>query len=200
MQAKSLPDITEQIAAGDTSAFKEVYRLYYVALCRFAYKYLKDQALAEDIVQDALLKIWEQRSRLLEITNLKSYLYLAVKNACLNHFEHQKVVAKHADALVAEINIISLQHENTAFEHEEPLLEDRVLAAIEQLPKQSGDIFKMKYLEGRRTKEIAELTNLSPRTVETHVYNALKNLRAVFKDISPLLFLGLVYFFSKMLK
>lgn len=192
--------LNQRIVAGDTNAFQDLYRLHYPSLCRFAFKYVSNTDLAEDLVQDSLMKVWEQRARLLEIDNLKSYLFLMVKNACLNHFEHQKVVAKHADAVVAEINILSLLEDNTAFENETPNLEDLVMQAIEQLPKQSGEVFKMKYVEGMRTKEIAEQTNLSPRTVETHVYNALKSLRAMFKDFNPFVILLIVAFFSKLFK
>lgn len=200
MQEDNTNKLIEDIAKGDTKAFHEIYRTYYVPLCKFAYKFLTDSSLAEDIVQDTLLKFWDQRSRMFEITNLKSYLFLSVKNACFNHWEHQKVIAKHADAVVAEINLTSLQDENMAFEDEAPNLEELVMQAIEQLPKQSGEVFKLKYLEGKRTKEIAEMTNLSPRTVETHVYNALKNLRAVFKDFDPFLLLTIGMFFQFYLK
>ncbi len=192
-------DINQRIALGDAKAFKELYQLYYYALCRFASNYLCDDAQAEDIVQDVLLRLWEQRTRFAEIANLKSYLYLSVKNACLNHLTHQKIVAKHADIISDEINLLVLQTINSTFDDEEPSLEEQVLNAIANLPKQCSEIFKLKYLEGKRTKEIAEDLEISPRTVNAHIYNALKSIRNHFKDISLFLILSFICFFDKYL-
>ncbi|MDR3704694.1 MAG: RNA polymerase sigma-70 factor [Paludibacteraceae bacterium] len=197
MEIKEHNDMIKLIVGGDSSAFKELYRLYYVSLCRFAYKYVGDVAQSEDIVQDTLLKIWEQRGKLSGLTSLKSYLFSAVKNSCLNFLEHQKVVNKYTENVSVEINLLSLQYEDTAFDEDKFFLENQLLAAIDDLPKQCGEIFKMKYLEGLRTKEIATQTNLSPRTVEAHVFNALKTLREKFKNIAPVLILGIICFFTK---
>ncbi len=173
-------DISLKIAKGDVNAFKQIYALYYAQLCKFAWRYTQCDQQAEDIVQESMVKLWEQKERFTEVSNLKAYLFLSVKNACINYLEHQKVVAKHADVVVAEINLLSLQEDNLESELEREQLEARVFEAIEGLPAQSGEVFKMKYLEGKRTKEIAEMLGLSPRTVETHVYNALKSLRSIF--------------------
>jgi len=197
MEIKEHKDMIKLIVSGDSSAFKELYRLYYAALCRFAYKYVGDIAQSEDIVQDTLLKIWEQREKLSGLASLKSYLYSAVKNSCLNYLEHQKVVNKYTENVSVEINLLSLQYEDISFDEDEFFLENQLLAAIDDLPKQCGEIFKMKYLEGLRTKEIATQTNLSPRTVEAHVFNALKTLREKFKNIAPTLILLLICFFTK---
>lgn len=196
----SSKNLTQLILNDDEVAFKQLYRLYYEALCWFAYKYIGDKISSEDLVQDALIKLWEQRQKLSEVTNLKSYLYLIVKNSCLNFLEHRKVVAKHAESVAVEINLLSLQNDNLAFYDEDPLPEKLLMEAIEKLPKQSREIFKMKYLEGKRTKEIAEISNLSTRTVETHVYNALKNLRSVFNQNISVVVIFLIYFFSKTIK
>lgn len=200
MQANTQIELIQKITIGNTSAFEEVYRLHYKALCRFAYKYIDDVDNAQDIVQDTMLKVWEQRARLSEISNIKSYLFLAVKNSCLNYLEHKKVMCKHAEIVSAEINLLSLQESNLAFEEEHDLLEEKIFEAIENLPKQCGDIFKMKYIEGKKIKEIAELSNLSPRTVEAHVFNALKKLRAACLHLMPILILWMVCFFSKIIK
>ncbi len=192
-------DINLRIAQGDVDAYEELYRLYYYALCRFASNYLGDDAQAEDIVQDTLLKLWEQRTRFAEITNIKSYLYLSVKNTCLNQLTHQKVVAKHADSVSNEINLLLLEATDNAFDDEDPSLEEQVINAISNLPKQCGEVFKMKYLDGKRTNEIAENFNISPRTVNAHIYNALKSLRNHFKDITILLILSFICFLDKYL-
>lgn len=197
MVSKEHKDLVRLIAGGDTLAFKELYHLYYVALCRFACKYVEDMQQSEDIVQDTLLKIWEQRAKLSGLTSLKSYLYSAVKNSCINYLEHQRVVNKYVENISVEVNLLSLQYENTDFEDEQALLENQLIRAIDDLPKQCGEIFKMKYLDGLRTKEIAAQTNLSPRTVEAHVFNALKTLRERFKNVSPVFVFFIICFFIK---
>jgi RNA polymerase sigma-70 factor (ECF subfamily) len=195
MKINNQIDLVELIVKGDALAFKELYRLYYTSLCRFAYKYVEDIAESEDIVQETLLKVWEQHEKLEGIFNIKSYLFSAVKNTCINYLTHQKVINRYSENVTLEINLLSLQHENSAFAEEESELENKLMEAIEELPKQCGDIFKMKYLKGLKAKEIATQTNLSIRTVESHVFNALKALRYKFKDRLLLgLIIGSFYF------
>jgi RNA polymerase sigma-70 factor (ECF subfamily) len=175
-----------EIKKGNASVFKEVYRLYYSSLCRFANKYFNDTDEVEDIVQDIMVKLWEQRQKH-TITNLKTYLFSAVKNSCINRLNHLKVVQKHGESASIELKLLELEYDTLFIDDDIKSLQTQVLDAIDLLPEQCCKIVKMKYIEGMKSKDIAQHTNLSQRTVETHIYQGLKTLSLKFKNIIPLL-------------
>jgi len=177
---KNEQHLITEILNSNATAFKKVYYSHYNELCNFARKYFNDRDEAEEIVQNTLVKIWEQRSKLEGVASLKSYLFSSVKNSCMNEIAHQKVVKKHADVYELELKEIELSMDDS-FEMDEDDLDSRVRAAIDELPEQCGKIFRMKYIDGMKAKEIAEITSLSQRTVETHVFNGLKSLREKLK-------------------
>ena len=185
--------IIAEIKKGNSLIFKDVYRIYYSPLCRFAHKYFDKKEEAEDIVQETMVKMWEQRNKL-EINNLKTYLFSAVKNGCLNRLKHLIVVQKHNETTAIEIKLIELESDNEFFDEETKILERKVFEAIEDLPEQCGKIVKLKYIDGMKSKDIAIMTNLSPRTVETHLYKGLKVLSQKFKNTIPLLIIIFIFF------
>jgi RNA polymerase sigma-70 factor (ECF subfamily) len=186
-------DFIKLLSSGDMAAYQELYECYYKDLCRFAFRFIENREDSEDLVQETLLKVWEQRAKLVALMSIKSYLYSAVKNSCLNYLGHQKVVQKHADAVANEINSLSLGQTQTDFDDEREFLETKLYESIEELPAQCREIFKQKYIDGLKTKEIAEKTGLSPRTVEAHVFNALKALREKMKFVAPVLLFLLIH-------
>ena len=175
-----------EIKKGNASVFKDVYRLYYSPLCRFANKYFTDTDEVEDIVQDIMIKLWEQHQKL-TITNLKTYLFSAVKNSCINRLNHLKVVQKYSDSALIEIKLLELEYDTEFNDNDTKSLQTQVTDAIDLLPEQCSKIVKMKYIDGMKSKDIAQQTNLSQRTVETHIYKGLKTLSLKFKNIIPLL-------------
>jgi RNA polymerase sigma-70 factor, ECF subfamily len=189
--------IITEIKKGNASVFKDVYRIYYSPLCRFANKYFEDKEEAEDIVQETMVKMWEQRNRL-EINTLKTYLYSAVKNSCLNRLKHLIVVQKHNETAAIEIKMIELEHDDDFQDEEKKILERKVFEAIDELPEQCGKIVKMKYIDGMKSKDIAILTNLSPRTIETHLYKGLKTLSQKLKNAVPTLLCLILFFLTKL--
>lgn len=79
------------LVEGDEKAYKRLFDLYYSSLVMFAAKYLRDTDLAEDLVQDVIYDFWKQRQHLSELSSLKSWLYISVRNRCINYLEHDKV-------------------------------------------------------------------------------------------------------------
>lgn len=171
--------LQQNLAQGKEGAFEAVFRSYFKLLTVFAKKYVQDLSVAEDIVQDVFVKIYEKRETLQFHTSLKAFLYQAVHNKCIDHLRSNKVKSDHHNEIgksqsEADFHDMILQAE----------LEERIYKAISDLPEQCELIFKMSRLEGKRNQEIAELLQISKRTVETQISKALKRLR---QDIFPYL-------------
>lgn len=92
----------EKIREGDEQAFKELFDEYYQALCVFATTYLKDNALAADIVQESFVKFWGRRSDFNDTFNIKSFLYTIVRNHCLNFIRDNKLKREDLSVLMSD--------------------------------------------------------------------------------------------------
>lgn len=172
-------DILKAIAGGSETAFEQLFNTYFHELCRFAYvRFLYDEAECEEIVENVFIKIWEIRENLTDIGSIKAYLFKAVANACINYLEHQKVKKRYINRIQQELIEIEIDGYNNVEELEE--ISSKLLIEIEYLPEQTRKIFILKYVEGRKYKEIAEQLNISVKTVETLIYRGLKNLRNKF--------------------
>jgi len=161
----------------EIGAFREIYRKYTPIMQAIAAKFT-DRTTAEDLVQDVFIRIWINRETSPINESLQTYLFRAVRNRCINHLEHLKVKANYKAQEVIELQI----HEAGYFQSPEQLLINQeqlkqVRCEIEKLPEKCRKVFKMAYKEDKKAAEIAEELNLSVRTVETQIYNALKILR-----------------------
>lgn len=175
----------QKIKSGDAKAFEDLFNQLYPSMCVVAREYVKDDGVAEDIAQEAFIKLWNAKDQYDNINSLKSFLYVMVKNLSLNHLKRDKLGNKYTDSLDKED---FLHFNNTVIEEETY----RILQqAIEALPKQSSKVMMLS-LQGMQNQEIAERLDVSVNTVKTLKYNALKTLKASLKDyyFLLLLFLG----------
>jgi RNA polymerase sigma-70 factor (ECF subfamily) len=175
----------QAIKAGDERAFEALFKAHYAPLLAFARKFVADAETAEEIVQDLFFALWEKRDALMPTVSLRSYLFAAVRNACLNHLKHLKVRAQHqAHALALPTNFAT----DPAEDLQAAELEARISLAIAELPDRCGEIFLLSRVEGLKYQEIADQLKLSPRTVEVQIGKALKLLRTQLKPYLPLMF------------
>jgi RNA polymerase sigma-70 factor (ECF subfamily) len=161
-----------KICEGDADAFKNLFETYCQALIYFAWRYVKNTQVAENIVQDVFLRIWLNRTKLNPALNTKSYLYKAVKNQALQHLRKAKIENQKGNFQVLDDSTKS----------PEDILEEQEISvavqrAISELPTQSRLIFTMSKYSNLKYSEIAEIQNISIKTVETHMGRALKFLR-----------------------
>lgn len=155
--------------------------MHYSELVGFAYKYVDQQEVAEEVVQDVFMTLWANAARIEIQTSLKSYLYGAVRNSSLNYIKHEKVARKYVERQLQA----SRNQETTDFlELDE--LNDKIVAALDKIPEKCREIFELNRFEGKRYKEIAEHLNLSLKTVENQMGKALKILRAELGEYLPL--------------
>jgi RNA polymerase sigma-70 factor (ECF subfamily) len=166
--------IIEGLWSGRESAYRQLFDQYYQKLVVFACKYLEDLESARDIVQEFYLYLYESRHSISIQTSLKSYLYSAVKNRCLNQVKHEQVREKHRNMSRSEANVSDpdLVEIMDAVE-----LEARVYEIVSKLPEKCRQIYIMSRVDGKRNREIADELNLSVRTVETQISKALKFLK-----------------------
>jgi RNA polymerase sigma-70 factor (family 1) len=161
-----------------------LFDTYYRSLCSFAYRYIEDNEMAEDIVQETFIYIWQNKPKFTDDIATKVYLYRTVKNKCLNKLNHFKVKAKAHDNIQGEIEESNLFESH--FLHEETIR--LFYQAIETLPDQSRAVIKLA-LNGLSNPEIAEDLGISVNTVKTHKKSAYSTLRIKLKDVFPLFLL-----------
>lgn len=167
-------------------AFKEIFKLYYHPLCMYAYRYVQDDAITDDFVQDAFLNFWERRGEFHALTAIRSFLYLSVRNACLNWLKHLAVRQRN------EMDFASFLQEEP---EDDFILEDTVHAklyvAIEELSDRARVIVLMT-LKGASNPEIASTLGVSLNTVKTVKLRAYRVLREKLKDFNWLLAMLLI--------
>lgn len=171
-------DWLSRLKHDDSRAFDALFRQYSSRVYRFAYGYLKSGPEAEEIVQECFLKIWEKRHEIREDVPLKGYLFTVAHHAILNqlrHTRHHQVYQEYAQ-LTGAPNTLGTETD-VAFAE----LETLYLAALDKLPPKRRHIFTLSRQQGLSYAEIAQELNISVKTVETQMAQALHFLRQYFQ-------------------
>jgi RNA polymerase sigma-70 factor, ECF subfamily len=172
----------------DEKVFKNLFEDHYTALCRFASGYLADQDTAEEIVQQLFINLWNQRQTIDPEKQIKSYLFTAVKNRCLNHIRDIKKFRNYYLDVEAELEIPVAEKDIVS----EKELEQRIADALEKLPAKCREVFELCRFEEMKYHEVAQKLDISQKTVEAQMSKALRILREELKD---LWFLNVLYYF-----
>ncbi len=179
----------QSVAKGSKSAYEELFHLYYPRLCLFAYDLCKDQKLAEDIIQDFFLNIWNEKGGIRIKTSVKSYFYQSIYNRILNHFKHEKVRETYVKNYL-ENNILRelSYYSNNSYPlanllHKE--LEEKIVETVDELPPQCRKVFTFSRFENLKYDEISKKMNISVNSVKTHLKNALQKLRNALEEYLP---------------
>ncbi len=155
---------------GRIKFFEELYRIYYGNLILFAQSFVYQKDTAEDLVQEAFLHLWDSPPN--ENESLKSYLYAAVRNKCLNHLRHLQVEDKYRKKEMEALQI----SETYDMLHDEALIE-KIKLAVEGLPEKCKLSFKMCVFQDMKYKEVAEELGVSLDTVKDHMKRAYRFLK-----------------------
>jgi RNA polymerase sigma-70 factor (family 1) len=181
------PDIIIEFQKGDPHAFTIFFQLHYRPLCYFASQLVGDQQDAEDIVKDTYVKLWQKHTDFATPQNIKAFLYITTRNACLNFLRHLQVKES------SRKELLYLEEEkgqelviNQMIRAE---LMQEIYGEIEKLPEKRRMVFKLAYLEGMKNDEIAQQMNISIHTVKEHKGKALQFLRLRFSDKHIVLFI-----------
>ncbi len=168
--------------------FEECFRRHYRPLCHFAYRYLKEVEAAEDVVQDVFTGLLEARKEFQDEEHLLRFLYVSVRNACLNQLKLKEI---HAEVLEK----VAPREEPSEDEFFAKVVRAEVyreiMAAIDELPRECGKVFRLACVDGLSNDEVAQKLGISVNTVKVQKNRAKIQLRARLKDLYPLLLLFL---------
>jgi len=168
------------LKAGSEKAYDAVYKQYYGGLFAFASQYVSVSD-CEEIVQDVMMWLWENRKTIANEATLKSLLFTMTRNKCLNSIEHQQVKKRVHEQLYEKfIN----QFEDPDFYIPGELME-KLEQAIKRLPEDYRKAFEMNRFDDLTYKEIATKLEISEKTIAYRISQALKILRKELKDYLP---------------
>ena len=169
--------LIDQIQQGNKDAFNQMYLHYFSPLCEYANHYVSEVD-AEEVVQEVMLHIWENRGYLVVEKSLKSFLFVSVKNRCLNMIRDRQ----------SRERVHQFLYEKLKDQFEEPdyymlnELATNIEKSIDALPENYRDTFKMSRFDEMTNAAIAEQLGVSIKTIEYRITQALKILRVKFKD------------------
>lgn len=172
-------NILEKIKEGENSAFEYIYHKFYTPLCVFATRITGNQNIAEEIVQEIIIKIWEKRENIKIEKNFKAYLFRAVHNSCINFIKKKGKESECLLRIAHKLMDLYLDKSENIIYNE---LEEHVNNAIEELPEQTKIIFKQSRYDGLKYHEIAKKEGISIKGVEFHISKALQLLKDKLKE------------------
>lgn len=174
--------LIESLAKQDEAAFEQVFKLHFKNLHAYACSIIREEAAAEEVVQQVFFKLWERSNALSIAGSVAAYLYRAVYNESLNYLKRQKIRSGYQQHLQR-----TMKNENDTTGKRLSLkeLEERLGKALNELPEQCRTVFQLSRFEELRYREIAERLGISVKTVENQMGKALKILRTKLVDFLP---------------
>jgi RNA polymerase sigma-70 factor, ECF subfamily len=178
-------------AAGDSTTvdhaalFEEIFKTHFRGLHLYAAAIVKSEAIAEEIVQNIFLGLWERKEQVPEVQSIAAYLYRVVHNESLNYIKHAKIKAKHREHTVNNSNEYDAATDPAAIKE----LQQRIDAALLELPEQCRTVFQMSRFEDLTYRGIADKLGISLKTVEKQMGKALRLMRIKLAEFLPVLLL-----------
>lgn len=156
----------------ELDAFRAIFDKYYESIRNFVYYKTGDMKLAEDIVQETFMKLWDNRSTIQQET-VRSLLYIMAANNVKSHFRHQKVVFNFAYSRTKEEEI--QESADTNIRQEE--LKQRIQRVLADMPEKCREVFLLNRMDNLTYNEIAERLGLSVKAIEKRMHEALLFIR-----------------------
>lgn len=172
----------------DHECFQQLFSKYSQPLYRFSLSYLKSTQAAEDVVQEVFLKIWRKRKEIDTGKSFQSYLFTIALNVIRKQFNK----LAESDQLKHDL-LISFAENKETFDEKDDFQEmvEKLEKLIRQMPERRRKIFRMKKLEGKSQKEIAASFDITTKTVEYHITEAMKFLK---QEFDKLRMKGMIFF------
>lgn len=185
--------LQENICVNDCQrSFSDLFNILYPRLFEIARHYVKAPHIAEEVVMDVFLKLWNNRKNYHRIIDLKSYLFIAVKRQSLNALRNNRNDLLYIDSFEKHVMVELRNPESDMFTEE---FLETLAACINSLPDKCQMVFKMVKEDNMKYKEVAGILNISEKTVEMHMTTAFKQLRESLNKVknNPKFYFGSFY-------
>lgn len=185
--------LIDGLKTDDQEGFVAIYHKFYRQLLFFILGYLKENNVAEEIVADVFVKVWERRYDFHTMENLKAFLFISAKNASLNAIRAARSKGVHESLTKYEDLLIDDRDAFSKMIHAE--LIHAIFMEVGRLPEKQREVFNMTYLEDKTVEEIAEELHMSPAAVYTNRSRAVHTLKTILgakNALTLLTFLSLV--------
>ena len=177
--------LIESIKKGDQGSFEFLFKSYYSGLCKYARNIIHNETIAEDLVMDIFVKLWEAESSLVITSSISGYLYQSVHNHCLNWLTRKHMRFSELNSETIE-SLNFLLPPDTSTDPTQNMnyaeLNYKIGESIDKLPEECRKIFILSRTEELSHKQIAERLGISENTVKVQIYRALIKLRILLKD------------------
>lgn len=170
-----LQGLQQQIGQGSQTAFASLFRLFYQKLHGFSLQYVHVHEIAEEITNDVFVKLWSRRAEISHVQNLSTYLFVSVKNHSLNYLKQYSHIHIAVEDAAGSSGLVNRNDPGEELEWKE--ISFQLSQVIDSLPDQCRTVFRLIKEDGFRYKEVAEILGISPRTVETQLFRAIKKLQ-----------------------
>ena len=180
--------ILQELKKGNHSAFEEIFERYSKPLFQFSLSYLKSEEAAEDIVQEVFIKIWNNRKELKTDTSFQSYLFTIALNAVRKYFNQLSRLNELKHNILFDSSGRTPDFDDRS---DFQVMLNRLEKLINQMPEKRREVFIKKKIEEKSLKEISEELNITTKTVEYHITEAMKFLKMEFEKLQVQ---GLVFF------
>nr|WP_282097929.1 RNA polymerase sigma-70 factor [Sinomicrobium weinanense] len=181
---------------GDRSAFRAIFELMEPRLYGFVFSYTKSGYIAEEIVQEVFIKVWERREEIRLSGSFSAFLYTMARNRTLNYLRNASQRAAIRDELWKNVSLLQEDVETEVIFSEYREIVDDI---INHLPGKKRSIYIMSRQEGKTNAEIADILGISPKTVKNHLWKTFETikiqLRPHLESTIKLLFLLSLYRF-----
>lgn len=167
-----------QLREGNKQAFDLIYQRYSVRLYGNLLKLTRSTSEAEDVLQEVFLKVWNNRANIDPERSFRSYLFKIAENKIYDFFRQAAKDRRRAAHLYAAVSTEPFPIEGLLEEEKIGLLQK----AIESLPQQRQQVFRLCKLEGKTYKEVSEMLGISVSTISDHIVKATKSIRNYFED------------------
>ncbi len=180
----NLPEqlLLQRSSDGDAAAFHELYQLHKRDVFTQVNMRLPDNEDAKDVVQDIFIELWLKKEMLSSIRDIKPYLYVLARNQVITAYRRKNVQLKNEGLLFEGLNTLDHSAEENAIAKE---LYDQINLIVETLPETTRKCFQLSKNEGKRNREIADLLNISEKTVRNNLSEALKRLKSALGHSHP---------------
>lgn len=168
----------------DISSFEELFRSYYLQMKRYTLHFIQNEEEANDLVQDVFLQLWSKRDSINDNKNEVAFMFTLLRNKCLNSIKKKVIEGKYMERQLY-VETERLYHLSFEQSNEFESMKDRLSlefdSLISEMPEKCGIAFRLKWIEGKRIKEIASEMNISTTMVDKHLAKGLEIARRKFK-------------------